>query len=186
MTIQQLDGPWRGKDMTGSPKGIIIHSMGEYVNHQYAPDFIKQLDLSVHAFVAVDGKLLLAADTNRIAYHAGKSAFDGLQDLNDSFLGVEFLVEGHHNMSTFRRAIQNVDPYKEIQYQAGAQLCARWIAQFSMDRRWVVGHSQVAGPQVRRDPKVDPGRAFDWSKFNGYVDDFLQNPPTITIANDEE
>ncbi len=172
--------------MAGPPKGIIIHAMGEFVNHQYAPDFLKSVGLSVHAFIAVDGKVLLASEPNRIAFHAGKSALDTMDDLNDFFLGVELLVEGHHNMATFKKAIGQSNTYKEAQYEAVAALCAEWVREFSIDRQYIVGHSDVSGPAVRRDPKVDPGPAFDWSRFHTLVDDFLVNPPVATTPEGDE
>ncbi|MEM9325489.1 MAG: N-acetylmuramoyl-L-alanine amidase [Bacteroidota bacterium] len=184
MTTHKLEGPWRTKPMTDGPNGIIIHAMGEYVNHQYAPDFMKSVGGSVHAFISVEGKVLLGADWDTGAFHAGKSAFEGSEDLNASFLGVEVLVEGQHNMASFRRAVEEHHPYKEQQYIALAELCALWISKFGIDRRLVLAHAHVSGQDVRRDPKIDPGATFNWEKLHLGIDHFLSHPP-ITMTENE-
>ena len=184
LVSHQLDGPWKGKEMASTPKGVIIHAMGEYVNHQYAPDFLRGIGLSVHAFIAVDGKVMLAAGMDRVAYHAGKSAFRDLEDLNHCFLGVELLVKGHHNMASFKDAIAEDGVYSDGQYESLANLCAYWIKKFEIEREFIVGHTDVAGPSIRRDPKYDPGAGFDWQKFNRLLDQALSSPPSITFANE--
>ena len=45
--------------MAIQPKGIILHSMSEYLIYEgqklYAKDFLKKLGLSVHGFIKPDG-----------------------------------------------------------------------------------------------------------------------------------
>lgn len=169
MITENLEGPWKGKAMTQTPKGIIVHSMGEYINGLFAPDFLLSIGLSVHAFIGADGKVYLAAGTDRVAYHAGKSKFGSQIGLNSTFLGFELLVEGEQTMSTFTEAIQNGKPYSDEQYTAAAELCSQWINDFEIPIENIVGHSDVSGADVRSDPKIDPGNAFDWERFRNLL-----------------
>jgi N-acetylmuramoyl-L-alanine amidase len=171
MEIEKLKGPWKGRLMKQKPEGIIIHSMGEYINKIFASDFILSIGLSVHAFIGVDGKVYMAAGSDRVAYHAGKSVFKGKYNLNSSFLGFELLVPGEHNMKTFTDAIQNGNPYSDAQYEASAELCSQWMNEFEIPVEKVLGHVDVSGANlnVRLDPKIDPGRGFDWDRFRSLL-----------------
>ena len=170
MKTEKLSGPWKGRPMSGPPQGIIVHSMGEFIAGEYAPDFLKRVGLSVHAFIGTDGTILMAAPTNRQTFHAGRSRFKGVSDLNRTFLGFELLVKGDHNLATFTQAITNGDPYTEEQYQAAADLCRFWREQFpGIPPENIVGHSEVSGPEVRPDAKIDPGKAFNWEKFRNLL-----------------
>ena len=169
MITENLEGPWKGKQMNQQPNGIIVHSMGEYINGLFAPDFLLSIGLSVHAFIGVDGKVYLAAGTDRVAYHAGKSTFKDHVGLNSTFLGFELLVEGEQTMDTFTEAIQNGNPYKDEQYEASAELCNQWMNEFNIPIENIVGHSDVSGSDVRPDPKIDPGNAFDWERFRSLL-----------------
>ena len=80
------------------PKGIILHSMSEYLMWEgkklYAKDFLKKLGLSVHGFIKPDGTYDKMIVSPGKAFHAGKSLHEGLSGLNSHYLGVELLVPG--------------------------------------------------------------------------------------------
>ena len=92
------------------PKGIIVHSMAEYLKMPEGPmkahDFLKSVKLSVHGFIHPDGLYESMVQSPGKAFHAGKSVFGELSGLNSHFLGFELLVPGTHDFGTFSKAIE--------------------------------------------------------------------------------
>lgn len=157
--------------------GAIVHAEAEYVKSAgeaiYAPDFLKQQKLSVHAMVTPDGRVLSCVGTERVAYHAGASSFKGQNNLNSTFLGCEFLVAGDHDYPSFLEAIAQPNAYTPDQYRAGGWLYAQWMGLFpAITKDRIVAHSAVSGDDVRGpgEGKRDPGAGFDWDQFWGWVD----------------
>ena len=103
------------------PKGIIIHSMAEYLKlddgPMYAHDFLKSIKLSVHGFIKPDGTYEKMIETPGKAFHAGKSVFGELSGLNSHFLGFELLVPGEHDFGTFSKAIETPGTYTDEQFK---------------------------------------------------------------------
>lgn len=153
----------------GKVAGCLVHSMGEYIltatGPVYGPTFLEDSGLSAHAFIPPDGNVIRGVDTERVAYHAGKSRWKGIEGLNGTFLGVELLVQGEHTFSTFVKRIQEPDCYTEDQYKGLGQLLAAWGRRYGFDKPMILGHSMVSGPDVRDDPKPDPGDGFDWDRL---------------------
>ena len=75
-----------------TPKGIIVHSMAEYLKMDSGPmkasDFLKSVKLSVHGFIHPDGTYEHMIKSPGKAFHAGKSEWNGLRYLNNHFLGI--------------------------------------------------------------------------------------------------
>jgi N-acetylmuramoyl-L-alanine amidase len=153
------------------PKGIIIHSMAEYLKMDngpmYAHDFLKSIKLSVHGFIKPDGTYEKMVETPGKAFHAGKSKFGDLENLNSHFLGFELLVPGEHDFGTFSKAIETPGTYTEEQFKTSIEVCQYWIEQYNIPANAVVRHSDVSGDDVRGkgQGKTDPGSAFDWDRF---------------------
>jgi len=153
--------------------GALVHSMAEYLlndgHREHAPVFLQRIGLSVHALIAPDGMIYTGPPPERVCFHAGKSRFLDRENLNDTFLGCEFLVAGAHDYRTFLAAISDPEhaPYTAAQYDAGGWLYAGWSLRYpGITRARIVGHEAVSGKDVRpTDPKQDPGLAFDWSAF---------------------
>ena len=153
------------------PKGIIIHSMAEYLKMPEGPmkahDFLKSIKLSVHGFIHPDGEYEKMVETPSKAFHAGKSIHEGLSGLNSHFLGFELLVPGEHDYGTFSKAIETFGTYTEEQFYSAVEVCAWWIEKYNIPVNNVVRHSDVSGDDVRGKGKgkTDPGSAFDWECF---------------------
>lgn len=141
-----------------APKRIIVHSMGYKVrvsedNTLYAASFLNRQGYSAHMLVAPDGTPIRCRDDDEGAYHA--------LDHNTDSLGIEILVPGEHNYSTFLEAIETEWTTPE-QWNTAVEVVAYWC------ERWAIGttpgqldrHSDV-------DPerKSDPGAGFDWETF---------------------
>ena len=153
------------------PKGIIIHSMAEFLKMPEGPmkahDFLKSVKLSVHGFIHPDGTYEKMIETPGKAAHAGKSEWAGLEHLNGHFLGFELLVPGEHDFGTFSKAIETPGTYTQSQFDTAVEVCKHWIKQYNIPVDNVVRHSDCSGDNVRGkgQGKTDPGSAFDWAAF---------------------
>lgn len=153
------------------PKGIIIHSMAEYLKMPDGPmkahDFLKSVNLSVHGFIHPDGTYEKMIESPNKAAHAGKSEWNGLSGLNSHYLGFELLVPGEHDFGSFSKAIETEGTYTDAQMKTAIEVCKWWIEEYNIPVENVVRHSDCSGDHVRGkgQGKTDPGSAFDWAKF---------------------
>ena len=153
------------------PKGIVVHSMGEYLQWEgewiTAHEFLKALKLSVHGFIHPDGTYEKMISSPGKAAHAGKSEWNGLQHLNSHYLGFELLVPGKQTYDSFVKAIEEEGTYTEEQFQSALNTCKWWMDKYNIPAENVVRHSDCSGDHVRGEGKgkVDPGSAFDWERF---------------------
>jgi N-acetyl-anhydromuramyl-L-alanine amidase AmpD len=153
------------------PKGIIVHSMAEFLRHEgkkvTAHEFLKILKLSVHGFIHPNGEYERMIKTPGRAAHAGKSIHENLSGLNSHFLGFELLVPGEHDYGSFLKAIDTPGTYTEEQFEQAVQVCKYWMKQYDIPVKNVVRHSDVSGDHVRGKGKgkKDPGSSFEWEKF---------------------
>ncbi len=145
--------------------GLVVHSMGEYVNGTYAPHFLEDIGLSCHYFITPNGRLLETLSENKVAFHAGVSEWNGETNLNETFLGVELLIEGDHDWKSHIEAMKDPKSFTDAHYQALVDLTCDLRKQFDIPFKNIVRHSDVSGPEVRRDFKRDVGEAFDWERF---------------------
>ena len=153
------------------PKGIIVHSMAEYLKMPEGPmkahDFLKSVKLSVHGFIHPDGTYEKMVESPGKASHAGKSKWGDLEYLNSHFLGFELLVPGEHDFGTFSKAIETPGTYTQAQFDTAVATCKWWIDQYNIPVENVVRHSDCSGDDVRGagKGKTDPCSAFDWDAF---------------------
>lgn len=147
--------------MVNGPNGIIIHSMAEYVQGTYAPDYLWNIDLSAHYFIEPNGNVIKGPAPNIRCRHAGRSEWGGQKWLNTSYVGIEVLVEGDHDYASYIEAIKDPASFKAIQYIKLARLVQDLAALYPIVPSNIVRHSDVSPGR-----KVDPGTGFDWQKFN--------------------
>lgn len=90
------------------------------------------------------------------AWHAGKSSYKGLKNINKYFIGYEFI--GSHLIG-----------FSTAQYEAGAWLARKHMIDYNIPTSWITGHQMVSTLKVRGDPKNDPSEQFDWIRFGGLI-----------------
>ena len=136
------------------PKMIVVHSMGEFILDPkpiHATDFLAKIGLSAHALVAPNGDIYICRDDDQGAYHA--------KGYNTNSLGIEFLVEGHHDYGSFLEKIKS-DFVTLDQWEAGVDAVRSWVQAYDIPKEKVVRHSDISPGR-----KLDPGAGFKWDKF---------------------
>lgn len=112
-----------------------------------------QAKVSAHYFIRRDGGCVQLVDDARRAWHAGVSFWRGVRDMNSASIGIELDHDGHAPDG-------RMAAFPEVQMQALLDLLAEVTARHDLDRRCVLGHSDIAPGR-----KIDPGEAFDWRRL---------------------
>jgi len=112
--------------------------------HPYFAEIADQ-KVSSHFLITRTGELIQFVSTKDRAWHAGASSFMGRERCNDFSIGVELEGDGD-------------SPFEEGQYSSLAKLVQKLGT--AHPNLQFAGHSDIAP-----DRKTDPGKYFDWEKF---------------------
>ncbi len=131
---------------------VVLHYTG-------MPDAASALDrltdpaakVSAHYVVAEDGVVVALVDEANRAWHAGKSLWRGVTDVNSASVGIEIVNPGHEF---------GYRPYPEPQMAAVEDIVRGIVERYHVAPSNVVGHSDIA--PVRKD---DPGELFHWPRL---------------------
>lgn len=131
---------------------LILH----HVQASSARHAVEQFDyhqVSAHFVIDELGEIFQLVDENNIAYHAGRSFWNGVEGLNISSIGVEFV-----NSQPFENKFEN------SQLIAGVELCKYLVAKYQIKAKNIVGHSDIAYDKENGclNRKQDPSHLFDW------------------------
>jgi N-acetylmuramoyl-L-alanine amidase len=107
--------------------------------------------VSAHYLIDEDGIVTCMVPEDKRAWHAGKSYWRGVSDVNSASIGIELVNPGHEF---------GYRPFPEAQMDALLPLLADIMDRHDIPRANVVGHSDVAPAR-----KVDPGEYFDWARL---------------------
>ena len=107
--------------------------------------------VSAHYLIDEDGSIVALVPESARAWHAGVSAWQGRERLNDSSIGIELVNPGHE---------WGYRPFPEAQYGSCIALCRAILARWPVPPERVLGHSDVAPER-----KQDPGELFDWQRL---------------------
>lgn len=158
-------------------RGALIHAIGQGVivpgedASIYVVDFLRRSpeligsSVSTHRVVHPRGEISICVPDDRVAFHAGESQFGELRNLNQTFLGLELVVEGEWKYSDFVLALDSGEiSYTEEQYFSAGWQCAQWMMEHKFGRDRIARHSSVASDDVRGPGlgKYDPGTGFSW------------------------
>ena len=201
----------QGKEL--KPKGIVVHAMMESFNGVTAWDFLNEnLGLSAHAFIAEDtflfedkdGRiskefgglvpknpvLIEGQNDGLVAYHAGKSKWKDLDNLNNHFLGVEILVNKTPYVKELKRRnisdpysqflfiINNIDWLQAKTFDLLVNWCVEKMKKFDIPIENVVLHSDVSGDDVRGEGKGKRDAGDKFPRYEFYKR--LENPIGIS------
>ena len=104
--------------------------------------------VSAHYLIGEDGEVVRLVPEGKRAWHAGRSYWRGLTDVNSASIGIELVNPGHE---------WGYRAFPRPQMEALLPLLAGIVKMHDIPRANVVGHSDVA--PARKD---DPGELFDW------------------------
>lgn len=109
----------------------------------------KKSKVSAHYLINQKGSLIKMVDENRVAWHAGKSRWKNLKNLNFQSIGIELVNKGHKF---------GYESFSQKQINKLILLCKFLIKKYKIKKTNILGHSDIAPLR-----KIDPGEKFPWS-----------------------
>ncbi len=122
--------------------------------------------VSAHYFIDHAGQIIQLVGEDNVAWHAGKSTWDGLDGLNSYSIGIEVGNAGPFAKPPTPDEEANPDwakapPYRDCQYEALAKLIADIRTRHpQITAKRILGHSDISPGR-----KSDPGPHFEWSRL---------------------
>lgn len=107
--------------------------------------------VSAHYLVEEDGRVFRLVDEEKRAWHAGRSHWREIGDVNSASVGIEIVNPGHEF---------GYRAFPDPQIEAVVQLVDAVKARHGVTRGNIVGHSDVAPARKR-----DPGELFPWHQL---------------------
>jgi N-acetylmuramoyl-L-alanine amidase len=131
---------------------VVLH----YTGMQSAGEALERLcdpkaKVSAHYLIDEDGTVTALVPEEKRAWHAGKSYWRGITDVNSASVGIELVNPGHE---------WGYRPFPDAQMEALLPLLADIVDRHGISPTNVVGHSDVAPAR-----KEDPGELFDWERL---------------------
>ena len=133
-------------------RAIVIH----YTGMQSKIASIKRLlsskhKVSCHYLIDRKGKIFKMVEDNRVAWHAGKSKWKNIKNLNKNSVGIELVNKGHEH---------GYQKFTTSQINQLIKLCLILKRKYKIKNSHIVGHSDIAPLR-----KQDPGEKFPWKKL---------------------
>lgn len=110
-----------------------------------------QTEVSAHYCISEEGEVIRLVPEDQRAWHAGRSYWRGITDVNSASIGIELDHPGHAG---------GYRPFADAQIEALLPLLGRIVKQYDIPRANVVAHSDIAP-----DRKIDPGELFPWDRL---------------------
>lgn len=134
------------------PSMLVLH----YTGMRTAKEALRRLcdpasEVSAHYVIEESGKRHQLVADDRRAWHAGKSCWQGIEDINSVSLGVEIVNPGHE--FGYRE-------FPEKQIVSVIKLCRQMVEKYQISASRVLAHSDVAPGR-----KTDPGEFFPWQRL---------------------
>jgi N-acetylmuramoyl-L-alanine amidase len=111
-------------------------------------------EVSAHYMIDEGGTVSRLVAEDKRAWHAGRSYWRGITDINSASVGIELVNPGHE---------WGYRPFPEAQIEALIPLAADIVKRHNIPRSNVVGHSDIAPAR-----KADPGELFPWDLLARY------------------
>lgn len=149
---------------------VVLHYTGmrsaqEALDRLCDPD--AEVRVSAHYCIEDDGTVHALVDEDKRAWHAGRSYWRGVTDVNSASVGIELVNPGHEF---------GYRPFPDAQMEALLPLLHTIVKRYKMPFANIVGHSDVAPAR-----KEDPGELFDWERLAALK---LALPrPRVTMGN---
>ncbi len=150
MKITKIPSPnFSNRPENSSIDCIILH----YTGMKSTKEALKRMcdteaEVSCHYLIAENGEIIQLVDDEFKAWHAGKSFWQGRENLNNNSIGIEISNFGHQ---------WGYKPFEEEQIEAVIELCKHLIENYNIKPQNILGHSDIAPSR-----KEDPGELFPW------------------------
>ena len=134
------------------PSMIILH----YTGMQSAEAALERLcdpasEVSAHYVIEEDGRTHQLVNDDHRAWHAGRSYWGGLTDINSASIGIEIVNKGHEF---------GYEDFPPAQIDAVIKLCTKLMKKYDIRADMVLGHGDIAPGR-----KTDPGERFPWKEL---------------------
>jgi len=131
---------------------LVLHYTGMQTG-QAAIDRLRDpaAKVSAHYVVEEDGRIFQLVDEAARAWHAGRSHWRGITDVNSASVGIEIVNPGHE---------WGYRDFPDPQIDALIPLVAAIKERHAITRGNIVGHSDIAPAR-----KEDPGERFPWGRL---------------------
>jgi N-acetylmuramoyl-L-alanine amidase len=128
---------------------VVLH----YTGMETAEEALARLtdpatEVSAHYLIDEEGVVTRLVPEDKRAWHAGRSYWRGITDINSASIGIELVNPGHEF---------GYRPFAEAQVSALLPLLHDIVERHHIPPANVLGHSDVAPAR-----KQDPGELFDW------------------------
>ena len=104
--------------------------------------------VSTHYLINRKGKIARMVEEKNTAWHAGKSKWKNITNLNDQSIGIELVNKGHQF---------GYENFSKKQISKLILLCKVLIKKYKIKNSGILGHSDIAPLR-----KKDPGEKFPW------------------------
>ena len=136
-------------------KYVVIH----YTGMQSEIESIDRLKntrskVSCHYLINRKGLITQLVLDNKVAWHAGKSKWKKLNNLNSSSIGIELVNKGHQ---------WGYENFSNLQIKTLINLCLNLKKKYKIKNENFLGHSDIAPLR-----KLDPGEKFPWKKLSNF------------------
>ena len=150
---EYIERPSPNHDERSRPISMIVLHYTDMLSAEEAIERLcdPEAGVSAHYLVTKTGEVVRMVPEERRAWHAGRSYWRGLTNVNDDSIGIELDNPGHSN---------GYEPFPDAQIEALIRLVADIKERHHITRGNVVGHSDVAPSRKR-----DPGELFPWAQL---------------------
>lgn len=150
MKIEEHPSPNHSLRKSVSIDTIVIHATGSPFDSALAWLCDPKSGVSAHYLIGKDGRIMRLVPPAYKAWHAGKSHWDGEDNVNEFSIGIEL-----------ENANDGVDPYPDAQLESLANL----VASLRIDWTGITHERIISHAQIAPGRKTDPGIVFPWVAF---------------------
>ena len=161
--IEKYKSPSFGIRKKDSSLNYIIIHYSAIKSYKEALSYLSERKnkVSSHFFINKSGEIFYLVDLKNRAWHAGRSYWKGIIDINSESIGIEMDNSGHH---------YDFENYNPKQIKSLIRLLKYISKRFNINKQNVLGHSDISPYR-----KIDPGERFPWKKLNKNNLSFLPN-----------
>lgn len=157
MIIQTPSQNWDERVTPPKPEYIIIHYTGTKTADEARQRFCNPDPddsigrISPHYMIDGEGKVFQFVEESKRAWHAGKSQWKDITDMNAASIGIEIWNTGHEF---------DLEDFIPAQIDALIELVTDLQTRWTIPNANILGHSDIAPGR-----KLDPGEKFPWRKL---------------------